>query len=146
MNCRWVLWSLLAANCWCQALGKWKMISAKSRQSSGAFAKAITYQAHAKEAPKAETWTFYVVRADGISETISQILRFDGKEYPCGDLGLEEQPATVIFARLDARTARVSYNPPGGAPGFRRREQMTLEVRVTSETGPAAENLMVFAR
>src|SRR4029434_2289388 len=95
----WMLWVLLAANCWGQALGAWKMIPAKSRQSSGPLARAITvkYEARSKEAhAQAETWTFYVIRRDGISETTSQTFRFDGKEYPCGDLGLEARPDTVV--------------------------------------------------
>jgi hypothetical protein len=89
-----MLWTLLAASCWGQALGTCKMTPAKSHQTSGPLAHAITaqYEAHAE----AEIWTFYQVRADGISETTSQTLHIDGKEYPCGDLGLEEWPHTVI--------------------------------------------------
>ncbi|MBI1788761.1 MAG: hypothetical protein HYR60_14580 [Acidobacteria bacterium] len=151
----WTLWALLAANCWGQALGTWKMIPDKSRQSSGPLAEAITvkYEAHPKLAhPNAETWTFYLVRTDGISETTSQTLRFDGKEYPCGDLGLEERPETVVSTKLDTRTAEVSYKRSGrvtrrvvrtvSADG----RQMTLEVRITPENGPAAERWMVFTR
>lgn len=151
----WALWVLLAANCWGQALGTWKMIPAKSRQRSGDIAEAITvkYEAHPKEAhPNGETWTFYLVRADGISETTSQTLRFDGKEYPCGDLGLEGRPDTVVSTKLDARTAEVSYKKSEkvtrrvvrtvSADG----KQMTLEVRMIPEKGPAAEQLLVFGR
>ena len=151
----WVLWLLLAVNCWCQALGTWKMIPAKSRQTRGLLAEAITvnFEAHLKVAhPNAETWTFYQVRADGISETTSQTLRFDGKEYPCGDLGLEEQPDTVASTKLDARTAEVSYKKSGrvtrrvvrtiSADG----RQMTLEVRITPDKGPGTEHVMVFAK
>ena len=74
----WMLWALLAASCWGQASGTWKMIPAKSRQSSGPLAKEITaqYEAHSN----AETWTFYLVRANGILETTSQTLRFDRSE------------------------------------------------------------------
>ena len=151
----WVLWVLLAANCRGQVLGTWKMIPAKSRQSSGPLAEAITvkYEARSKEAQaQAETWTFYEIRTDGMSETTSQTLRFDGKEYPCGDLGLEDRPDTVVSTKLDARTAEVSYKKSGrvtrrvvravSADG----KQMTLEVHITPEKGPAAESLMVFAR
>jgi hypothetical protein len=151
----WLLWLLLAVNCWGQALGTWKMIPAKSRQSSGPLAEAITvnYEAHPKvDHPNAETWTFYQVRPNGISETTSQTLRFDGKEYPCGDLGLEEQPDTVASTKLDARTAEVSYKKSGrvirrvvrtlSADG----RQMTLEVRITPEKGPGIEHVMVFAK
>jgi hypothetical protein len=151
----WLLWLLLAVNCWGQALGTWKMIPAKSRQSSGPLAEAITvnYEAHPKvDHPNAETWTFYQVRQNGISETTSQTLRFDGKEYPCGDLGLEEQPDTVASTKLDARTAEVSYKKSGrvtrrvvrtiSADG----RQMTLEVRITPEKGPGIEHVMVFAK
>jgi hypothetical protein len=151
----WLLWLLLAVNCWGQALGTWKMIPAKSRQSSGPLAEAITvnYEAHLKVAhPNAETWTFYQVRPNGISETTSQTLRFDGKEYPCGDLGLEEQPDTVASTKLDARTAEVSYKKSGrvtrrvvrtiSADG----RQMTLEVRITPDKGPGTEHVMVFAK
>jgi hypothetical protein len=92
------------------------------------------------------------VRSDGTSETTSQALRFDGKEYPCGDLGLEEGPDTVVSKKLDARTVEVSYKKSGrvtrrivravSADG----RHMTLEVRITPEKGPAVERLMVFAR
>jgi len=149
-----VLWVLLAANCWGQALGTWKIIPAKSRASSGPFAEAITvkYEAHTKETHRrAEIWTFYHVRGEGISETTSQTLRFDGKEYPCGDLGLEERPDTVVSRKLDARTAEVSYKKSGrvtrrvvrtvSADG----KQMTLEVHITPEKGPV-ERWLVFER
>ena len=151
----WLLWLLLAVNCWGQALGTWKMIPAKSRQSSGPLAEAITvnYEAHLKVAhPNAETWTFYQVRPNGISETTSQTLRFDGKEYPCGDLGLEERPDTVIARKVDARTAEVSYKKSGRVSRRVVRtvsvdgKQMTLEVRVTPEQGPAVERLLVFEK
>jgi hypothetical protein len=142
----WVLWLLLAVNCWGQALGTWKMIPARSRQSSGALAKAITvkYEAKPNEAhPKTEIWTFHQVRSDGISETTSQTLRFDGKEYPCGDLGLEERPDTVVSIEVDARTAEVSYKKSGRVTRRIVRtisadaRQMTLEVDITPEAGPA---------
>ena len=150
-----VLWFLLAAQCWGQVLGTWKMIPAKSRQSSGPFAEAISvnYEAHPKvDHPNAETWTFYQVRPNGISETTSQTLRFDGKEYPCGDLGLEEQPDTVVSTKLDARTAEVSYKKSGKVTRRMVRtiaadgKQMTLEVRITPEKGPVTNRLMVFAK
>jgi hypothetical protein len=146
----WMLWALLAAGCWGQASGTWKMIPAKSRQSSGPLAKAITvqYEAHSN----AEIWTFYLVRADGILETTSQTLHFDGKEYPCGNLGLEEQPDIVISKRLGARTAEVSYKKSGrvtrrvvrtvSADG----KQMTLEVHIAAEKGMAVERRLVFER
>jgi hypothetical protein len=126
-----------------------------ARQSSGPLAEAITvnYEARPKlDHPHAETWTFYQVRADGISETTSQTLRFDGKEYPCGDLGLEERPDTVIARKVDARTAEVSYKKSGRASRRVVRtvsadgKQMTLEVRITPAKGPAVERLMVFAK
>jgi hypothetical protein len=151
----WTLWVLLAANCWGQVLGTWKMIPAESRQGNGPLAEAITvkYEAHPKEAqPNTETWTFYMVHADGISETTSQTLRFDGKEYPCGDLGLQELPDTVVSTKLDARTTQVSYKK---SERVTRRvvrtvsangKRMTLEVRIIPEKGPAAEHLMVFGR
>ena len=121
----------------------------------GPWAEAITvrYEDYSKEAhPNAETWTFYLVRADGISETTSQTLRFDGKEYPCGDLGLAERPDTVVSTKLDVRTARVSYIRSGRVTRLMVRtvsadgKQMTLEVRITPEKGPETESLMVFTR
>ena len=151
----WVLWVLLAAECWGQALGTWKMIPAQSRQSSSDVAKAITvkYEARSNGAhAQAETWTFYEVRTDGMSETTSQTLRFDGKEYVCGDLGLEERPDTVVSTKLDAWRAEVSYKKSGrvtrrvvrtvSADG----KQMTLEVRIFPEKGPVAEHSLVFGR
>ena len=152
---RLVLLLLLGANGWGQALGIWKMIPAKSRRSGGPIAEAITvkYEAHAGEAhPKAETWTFYRVRADGTSETTSQTLRFDGKEYWCGDLGLEEGPDSVVATKLDVRTVEVSYKKSGRVTRRMVRtvsadgKQMTLEIRITPETKPAVESLMFFVR
>jgi hypothetical protein len=150
-----LLWVLLAANCWSQVLGTWKMIPAKSRASSGMIAKSITvkYEAHSQDAQlAAETWTFYEVSADRISQTTSQTLRFDGKEYPCGDLGLEDRPDTVVSTKLEARTAEVSYKKSGrvtrrvvrtvSADG----RQMTLGVSIIPEKGPPAEQLLVFTR
>jgi hypothetical protein len=97
-----VLWVLLAANGCGQELDSWKMIPAKSRDSSGSLSKAITvkYEIDPKEPQHVETWTIYQVRADGTSETTSQTLRFDGKEYASGDLGLEERPDTVVATDL----------------------------------------------
>src|SRR4051812_24287022 len=112
----WTLWVLMASNCLGQVLGTWKMIPSQSRQSSGPLAKAVTvkYEARLKEADsKTEIWTFYWVRWDGVLETTSQTLRFDGKEYPCGDLGFEEQPTTVISVELNIRTAEVAYKKSG---------------------------------
>jgi hypothetical protein len=126
------------------------MIPAKSHCSSGPVAKAITarYGAHSD----AEIWTFHRVRGDGTSETTSQTLRFDGKEYACGDLGLEEQPDTVISRKLDDRTAEVSYKKAGritrrvvrmlSADG----KQMTLKVHITADKGPVLEDWLVFER
>jgi len=150
----WVLWLLLAANCWGQALGTWKMIPAKSRQSSGSLAQAITVKFEARSGevtPQAETWTFYEIRTNGISETTSQTLRFDGKQYPCGDLGLDEAPDTVVSTKPGARTAEVSYRKSGRVIRLLVRtvsadgKQMTLEVRITPDKGPVAESVMVFA-
>ena len=51
MNCRWVLWSLLAANCSGSGVGDMEDMAAKSRQSSGPMAEAATvrYETHAKD-------------------------------------------------------------------------------------------------
>jgi hypothetical protein len=145
-----MLWVLLAASCSGQELGTWKMIPAKCRFGSGPVVKAITARYESRS--EAEIWTFYRVHVDGTSETISQTLRFDGKEYPCGDLGLEEMPDTVISRRLDARAAEVSYKKAGrvtrrvvrtlSADG----KQMTLKVHVTTEEGPVLEDWLVFER
>ena len=106
------------------------------------------YEVHSE----AEIWTFYQVRADGISETTSQTLHFDGKEYPCGDLGFEEQPDTVLARKLGVRTVEVSYKKSGtvtrrvlrtvSADG----KQTTLEVHITPEKGPRVEHRWVFER
>src|SRR5262245_50828353 len=128
----WILWVLLAANCWGQALGAWKMVPGKSRLGSGSLTKAIAaqYEAHSD----AEVWTFHLMRTDGTLETTSQTLHFDAKEYPCGDLGLEERPDTVVSRRVDARTAEVSYKKAGRVTRRVVRtvadgKKMTLEVR-----------------
>jgi hypothetical protein len=89
------LLALLAASCQSQdALGTWKMNAGKSR-FHGPPPKALTvrYEPQAD----AEVWTFNQDRADGNSETTSQTLHFDGKEYSCGDVGLEERPDTVLW-------------------------------------------------
>jgi hypothetical protein len=126
------------------------MVPAKSRQSSGPLAKTITarYEAHSE----AEIWTFYQMRGDGVLETTSQTLHFDGKEYPCGDLGLEERPDTVVSRKLGARTVEVSYTKSGrvtrrvvrtvSADG----KQMTLDIRITPENRPGVEKRLVFER
>jgi hypothetical protein len=141
---------LLAASYWGQALGVWKMVPSKSRLGRSDPVTAITAQYEARS--EAEVWTFHQVRTDGALETTSQTLHFDGKEYPCGDLSLEERPDTVVSRRLDARTVEVSYRKSGrlarrvvrtvSADG----KQMTLEVRITPEKGPAEDRLVVFAR
>ena len=59
-------------------------------------------------------------------ETTSQTLRFDGKEYPCGGLGLEDRPDFVVSRKLDARTARRVVRKVS-ADG----KQLTLEVQIT---------------
>jgi hypothetical protein len=150
-----MLWLLLAVNCCGQALGTWKMIPAKSRQSSRSFSGAVTakFEAHPRESvPRAETWTFYQVRADGTSETTSQTLRFDGREYSCGDLGLEEGPDAVVSTKPDALTAEVSYKKSGRVTRRMVRtvsadgKQLTLEIHITPEKGPVAESLMFFTR
>jgi hypothetical protein len=151
----WMLWVLLAANCCGQALGTWKMIPSESRRGNGPLAEAVTvkYEGYTGKARSgAETWTFYLVHANGISETTSQSLRFDGKEHPCGDLGLEELPDTVISKKLDAWTTEVSYKKSERVTRRMVRtvsadgKRMTLEVRIIPEKGPAAEHLMVFGR
>ena len=141
---------LLGASCWAQdAFGTWKLNAAKSR-FDGPPPKAISvrYEPQAE----AEIWTFYQIRADGISETISQTLHFDAKDYPCGDLGLEERPDTVVSRKPDARTAEVFYKKSGrvarrvvrtvSADG----RQITVEIRITPEKGPAVERRLVFER
>jgi hypothetical protein len=145
-----MLWVLLTASCLGQELGTWKMIPAKCRFGSSPVAKAITarYEAYSQ----AEIWTFYRVLANDTSETTSQILRFDGKEYPCGDLGLEEMPDTVISRKLDGRTAEVSYKKAGRITRRVVRtlspdgKQMTLRIHITAEKGPVREDWLVFER
>jgi hypothetical protein len=88
----------------------------------------------------------------GISETTSQTLHIDGKEYPCGNLRLEERPDTVISRKLGARTTEVSYKKSGrvtrrvvrtvSADG----KQMTLEIHIMPEKGPGLEHRLVFER
>jgi hypothetical protein len=151
----WALSVLVSVNCCGEALGTWTMIAAKSRAGAGPFAGAIAvkYEARRKDAQTpAETWTFYQVRSDGTSETTSQTLRFDGREYPCGDLGLEERPDTVVSTRSDSRTAEVSYKKSGRvtrrvvrtvSPDGR---QLTLEIWITPAKGSAVARRMVFVR
>jgi len=141
---------LLAATCSGQVLGIWKLSVGRSRFPDGPFPKPITVRYDLQ--PGAEVWTFYQVRADGFAETISQTLRFDGKEYGCGGLGLEEQPDTVVCLKPDSYTAEVLYNKSGrvarrvvrtvSADG----RQMALEIRVTPERGPVREGKLIFER
>jgi hypothetical protein len=142
--------AVLGVSCCGQALDTWKMIPAKSRNSTGHLAKAITATYEARSG--AEIWTFYQLGPNGISETTSQTVRFDGKEYSCGDLGLEERPDTVVSRKLDAQTAEVSYKKSGrvtrrvlrtfSADG----KQMRLDIHITAEKGPAVEQWLVFER
>ena len=114
------------------------MIPAKSRQSSGPLAQSITvkYEAPPKEAhSKAEAWASYEIGADGISETTSQTLRFDGKEYPCGDLGLEDRPDTVVTTKLDVWTARRAQGQTRESEALLRQAIASLE----SSLGPSHE-------
>ena len=146
----WMLWALLAASCQGQALGTWKMVPVKSQLGSGPLAKAITAKYESRSG--AEVWTFDQMRADGTLETTSQTLRFDGKEYPCGDVGLEERPDTVISKKVDARTVMVSYWKSGRitrrvvrtvrADGA----QIVLEIHIIPEKGPAVDDRLVFER
>jgi hypothetical protein len=131
------------------ALGTWKMNAEKSR-FHGPPPKALTvrYEPQAD----AEVWTFNQDRANGNSETTSQTLHFDGKEYSCGDVGLEERPDTVISRKPDARTAEVFYRKSGrvtrrvvrtvSADG----RQMTLDIQLTPKKGSAVERRLVFER
>ena len=77
------------------------------------------------------------MRADAIAETTSQILHFDGKAYPCGDLGLGDRPDTVVSTKSDARTAEASYKKAGRVTRrvvrvYADGKQM-MEVRLTPE-------------
>jgi len=141
---------LLAASCQSRdALGTWKMNAEKSR-FHGPPPKALTvrYEPQAD----AEVWTFNQDRADGNSETTSQTLHFDGKEYSCGDVGLEERPDTVVSRKPDARTAEVFYKKSGRVARRMVRtvsadgRQMTLDIQLTPEKGPAVERRLVFER
>jgi hypothetical protein len=144
------LLALLADSCQSQdALGTWKMNAGKSR-FHGPPPKALTvrYESQAD----AEVWTFNQDRADGNSETTSQTLHFDGKEYSCGDVGLEERPDTVVAGKPDARTAEVFYKKSGRVARRVVRtvsgdcKQMTLDIQLTPEKGPAVERRLVFER
>ena len=142
--------ALLAASCWGQAMGTWNMIPARSRQNGGPLSQAITAKYEVRS--EAEIWTFYEVRADGIAETTSQTLRFDGKEYPCGGLGLEERPDTVVARKLGAQVAEVSYKKDGRVTRRLLRtlsadgKQMKLEVHIIPEKGPMVGRWLVFER
>lgn len=141
---------LLGAPCWAQeAMGTWKLQGAKSWFHGPApRPMTIRYEAHGE----GEIWTTYQVQADGTSTTTSQTLHFDAKEYPCGDLGLEEKPDTVVASKLDLWTAEVSYKASGrvvrrilrtvSADG----RQLTLDIASTPEKGPVVERRLVFSR
>jgi hypothetical protein len=141
---------LLGASCWAQdSLGTWKMNAEKSR-FHGPPPKEMTvrYESQAE----ADIWTFYQVRADGNSETSSQTLHFDGNPYCCGDVGLEERPDTVVSRKPDARTAEVFYKKSGRVARRMVRtvsadgKEMTLDIRILPEKGPAVERRLVFER
>ena len=143
-------WLLLAVTCSGQASGTWKLNSARSRFPDAPVPKSVTVRYELQ--PGGEVWTFYQVRADGVAETVSQALRFDGREYGCGGLGLDEQPDTVVSRKPDSRTAEVLYKKSGrlarrvvrtvSADG----RQMTLEIRVIPERGPIREGKLIFER
>ncbi len=147
---KWMITALLAASCWGQAMGTWHMIPAHSRQNGGPLSQAITAKYEVRSAT--EIWTFYEVRADGIAETTSQTLRFDGKEYACGGLGLEERPDTVTARKLDAQIAEVTYKKDGRVARRMVRtvsadgKQLKLEVHIIPEKGPAVVRWLVFEK
>src|SRR5207244_451112 len=99
---------------------------------------------------EAEVWTFDEVRADGRAESVSQTLYFDGKEYACGDLGLEGRPDTVVSRKPDARTAEVLYRKSGRETQRMVRtvsgdgRQMILEIRIMTGKGPVVKRRLVF--
>ena len=125
------------------------MNAAKSR-FDGPPPKALTVRYEPQT--DAEIWTFNQDRANGNTETTSQTLRFDSKEYSCGDLGMEERPDTVVSRKPDARTAEVVYKKSGRVSRRMVRtvsadgRQMTLEIRITPEKGPVVERRLVFER
>ena len=141
---------LLAVTFSAQTLGTWKLRAGRSHFPEGPFAKPITVRYEIQRG--GEVWTFYQVRSDGVAETVSQTLRFDGREYSCAGLGLEEQPDSVVSRKADSRTAEVLYKKSGrlarrvvrtfSADG----NQMTLDIRLTPERGPVREGRLIFER
>lgn len=141
---------LLAASCFGQALGTWKMNPAKSWYPSGPLPKALTVRYEPHRGGEISTW--YSVRADGTSDTTSRVLHFDGKEYACDDPSMPERPDTVVARRLDGRTAEIVYKNAGrvvvrlvrtvSADGKR----MTLDIHIAPEKGPSPERTLVFER
>ena len=85
-------------------------------------------------------------------ETVSQALYFDAKEHPCGDLGLEERPDTVVARKPAPRIADVTYTTSGRVARRVLRtvsedgKQMTLDIRITPEKGAPVERRLVFER
>jgi hypothetical protein len=152
---KWLFTATLVAACGCelyvgQASGNWRMVASKSRLGAGKPPKSITarYEARAET----EAWTFYQVQAGGILQTTSQTLHFDGKDYPCGDLGSNERPDTVVSRRLDAWTAEVAYKSSGRVTRRLVRKispdgkQITLDIQITPEHGPVTEQWLVFEK
>ncbi len=111
----WALLVLLAAICRGQVLATWKMIAAKSHQGSGSTAQAIAVKPEINSRdvhPIAETRTLCRARADGIQRP-ARTVRFDGKEYPCEGLELEDMADTAVATRFNTRTAAVSNRESG---------------------------------
>jgi hypothetical protein len=142
--------AFLAAGCFGQAIGAWKLNPEKSRDHIGRIPRSITLRYEPREADEISTW--YSVRADGTSETISLILNFDGEDYACDDPYMPEHADTVSSRRLDARRAEIVYKNAGRAVLRLMRtvpadgKQLTLDLRSAGEKASLPLRWLVFER
>jgi hypothetical protein len=142
--------AFLAAGCLGQAFGTWKLNPAKSRDQTARLPKSATLRYEPNEEGEISTW--YSVRADGSSETNSQILHLDGKDYACDDPSMPERLDSVSSRRLDARRTEIVYKNAGRAVLRLVRivsadgKQMTLDLRSASAKAPQSLRWLVFER
>jgi hypothetical protein len=131
-----------------QATGTWKMNPGKTiRQDNEPFPRslAIRYEPH----PDGEAVTIWRVTQEGRSETISFILRFDGKDYP----NLQEEGADSICARkLEDGSIEVIHKKEGKVVVREIRRlsadgrQMTIQLKLLSKTGQWVRRVVIFEK
>jgi hypothetical protein len=139
---------LLAGAAFGQTLGTWKMNPDKSsRNGDEPFPRSlvICYEPH----PDGETTTIWRITHDGRSETISFILRYDGKDYPDP---LQEHFDSVSAKKLEDGAIEVIHKMDGKKVSQELRrlsadgQQLTIYLQFLSKTGQWLKWVVVFEK